>query len=67
MLPENVAVDKVLQILEFKNRSASYVEEIVAFVSHARGPDFRIRIPGISRKFVGIRLNIHMVNYKPVI
>lgn len=54
MLPENVAVDKVLQILEFKNRSASYIEEVIAFIAHVCIPDLGIGFPGITGKLVGI-------------
>jgi hypothetical protein len=44
------------KFLEFKNRSASFVEEVVAFVAHARVPDFRIAFPGVVGKLVGMSL-----------
>jgi hypothetical protein len=52
MLPENLAVDRVLQILEFKNGSASYVKKVVAFVAHARISDISgklVRVAGDHR------------------
>jgi len=67
MLPENVAVDKVLQILEFKKRSASYFEKVVAFVTHAGIPDFRVGFPGIPGRLVRIGLKFHESDYKPVV
>ena len=35
------------------------LEKIVAFVAHARIPDFRIGIPSITGKLVGIGLRFH--------
>jgi hypothetical protein len=35
------------------------LEEIVAFVTHARVPDFGIGFPGVMSKLVGIRFSIH--------
>jgi hypothetical protein len=55
------------KFLEFKNRSASHVEEVVAFVSHASIPDFGIGFPGVAGKLVGIGLNVHELDYKRVI
>jgi len=43
------------KFLEFKNRSASHVQEVVAFVVHARIPDFGIGFPGVTGELVGIR------------
>jgi hypothetical protein len=40
--------------MEFKKRLANYVKKVVAFIAHARVPDFRIGFPGLVGKFVGI-------------
>jgi poly(A) polymerase Pap1 len=54
MVPENVALDTFLQIFGIQNRTASNVEEIVAFVAHARVPDFGIGFPGITGKLIRV-------------
>jgi hypothetical protein len=58
MVPENVTLDKLLQI--FVKRSASHVEEVIPSASHTR-------IPGISFKLMRIRLAFHNLDYKPAI
>ena len=40
--------------MEFKNRSANYVEKVVAFIAHAGIPDLRIGFPGITGELVGV-------------
>jgi hypothetical protein len=44
---------------EFKNRSASPVEEVIAFITHARVPDIRIGFPCMTGKLVRVSLGIH--------
>jgi hypothetical protein len=35
-------------------RRSHYVEEVIAFIAHARIPDFGVGFPGIAGKLVGI-------------
>ena len=45
--------------MEFKNRSAIHVEEVVAFVAHARVPYIGIGVPGFTGKLVWVGLRIY--------